>query len=210
MPRPSSSYLSIASCADRAADCNAQEARLQQAAAELGNETHLSLCRAAAANNVPEATLRHRLLGRQTKQASHANQQALTPAAETALLEHIQRCACSGFPLMPALIRDYANTILRGILGCSQAPDVGTSWLQGFLRRHPSIRSQWSRCLNNARLTGATKDNIWQFYNQLTLIMCNYAVPSTNIFNMDETGFMFGVGSSEQVLVPAGNQAARF
>lgn len=57
---------------------------------------------------------------------------------------------------------------------------------------------------------GATEDNICTFYDQLARIISEYAVPSGNIYNMNETGFMVGVGGSEHILVPAGNQAARF
>ena len=31
-------------------------------------------------------------------------------------------------------------------------------------------------------------------------IMREYSVASTNVFNMDETGWMFGLGASERVL----------
>ncbi|SPO30882.1 related to transposase [Ustilago trichophora] len=210
MTTPSVSKRSTTSRAARAADRDQQEARLQQAAAELGNGTYSSIRKAAAANNVPESTLRGRLSGVPTIKEGHASMQALTPAAETALLEHIRRCACSGFPLTPAQIRDYANTVSRGIPGCSDAPNVGRNWLQGFLLRHPSIRSHWSRCLDNARLTGTDKHGIQQWYQQLGNIVNEYSVASTNIFNMDETGFRFGQGGSERVIVPSGDQAARF
>ncbi|SPO31976.1 related to transposase [Ustilago trichophora] len=200
MTTPSISKRSTASRAARAADCDQQEARLQQAAAELGNGTFSSIRKAAAANSVPESTLRGRLSGVLTIREGHASMQALTPAAETALLEHIRRCACSGFPLTPAQIRDYANTVSRGIPGCTDAPDVGRNWLQGFLLWHPSIRSHWSRCLDNARLTGTDANGIQAWYQQLGRIVNEYSVLSTNIYNMDETGFRFGQGGSEQIL----------
>lgn len=40
--------------------------------------------------------------------------------------------------------------------------------------------------------------------------MRNYSVASTEIYNINETGFMLGQGSTEQVVVPAGDQAAQF
>ena len=40
--------------------------------------------------------------------------------------------------------------------------------------------------------------------------MREYRVASTNVFNMDETGFMFGLGSRERVIVPTGDLASRF
>ncbi|SPO28404.1 related to transposase [Ustilago trichophora] len=200
MTTPSISKRSTASCAARAADRDQQEAWLQQAAAELGNGTFSSIRKAAAANSVPESTLRGRLSGVPTIREGHASMQALTPAAKTALLEHIRRCACSGFPLTPAQIRDYANTISRGIPGCTDAPDVGQDWLQGFLLRHPSICSHWSRCLDNARLTGTDANGIQAWYQQLGRIVNEHSVLSTNIYNMDEIGFQFGQGGSEQIL----------
>lgn len=183
---------------------------MQQAAAELGNGDYDSIRKAAAAHNVPEAALRHRMEGRHPKKDAQTDQQRLMLAAETALVEHIRRCATSGYPLTPALLCQYANTITHPVPGGSQPPEVMHAWLQSFMLHHPTIHSHWSRCLDNARLTGATEEIIRQWFDQLGNIMREYHVTSTDVFNMDETGFMFGQAGTERVIIPSGDPASRF
>lgn len=210
MARPSSSKRSTAVRAASAADRDEREQRLQQAAVEVRQGAHDSIRKAAAAHNVPESTLRTRLAGTPPKKDAQVGQQSLTPAAESALVEHIRRCAYSGYPLTPANIREYANTISRRISGRVDAVDVGRNWLQGFLLRHPTIRSHWSRCLDNARLKGTDEEGIRSWFARFAAVVRDFSVSSGNIYNMDETGFMFGQGNSERVLVPADDKAARF
>lgn len=40
--------------------------------------------------------------------------------------------------------------------------------------------------------------------------MCEYGIASTNIYNMDKTGFQCGIGGSKRVVVTSGNPAAQF
>ncbi|SJX66448.1 related to transposases [Sporisorium reilianum f. sp. reilianum] len=116
-----------------------QEARLQLAADKLDNGQHDSLRKAVVAHNVPEATLRHQRKGHHTKKDAHANQQALLPIAETALLKHIQHCAYSSFPLMPALIREYTNDAIRAVPG--RFALIGRAALTMHVSREPRRRS---------------------------------------------------------------------
>ncbi|SJX66004.1 related to transposase [Sporisorium reilianum f. sp. reilianum] len=180
------------------------------AADELDNGQHDSLQKAAAAHNVPEATLRHRRKGRHTKKDAHADQQALPPVAETALVERIRHCGYSGFLLMPALIREYANDAIHAIPGRLDPVNVSASWLQAFLVRHPLIRSHWLRYLDNARFMGATEEVVRHWFVGLGEVMCDFHVVLTNIFNMDKTGFMFSQGASKHVVVASGDPASRF
>ncbi|CBQ69896.1 related to transposases [Sporisorium reilianum SRZ2] len=189
----------MASTADR----DARKARLQQASQELDNGLHDSIRKAAAANDVPEATLRHWRQGRPPKVEAQNDQQRLTPTEETGLLEYICRRACSGYPLTPTLLRDRTNEIIRSVPGCSQEPEVSHAWLQSFLLRHPAIRSHWSQCLDNTRLNGANETVVQEWFARLAKIMREFSVASTNVFNMDETGFMLGQAGSDggQVLL---------
>ncbi|CBQ73839.1 related to transposase [Sporisorium reilianum SRZ2] len=204
------SKCSVASWTASAADRDAREARLQQASQELDNGLHDSIRKAAAANDVPAATLRHWRQGRPPKVEAQNDQQHLTPTEETGLLEYIRRCACSGYPLTPALLRDCANEIIRSVPGRSQEPEVSHAWLQSFLLRHLAIRLHWSRCLDNARLNGANETVVREWFARLAEIMREFSAASTNVFNMDETGFMLSQAGSKQVVVPASEPAARF
>ncbi|SPO24922.1 related to transposase [Ustilago trichophora] len=210
MPRNPLSKRSVTYRAATASKRDQREGHLQLAISELEQGQHNSIRKAAAAHNVSESTLRHRMSGRQNKKAANEAQQALTCAAENAVITHIQRCACSGFPLTPAVVMQYANAVSRPLPAGGTLVKLSHAWLQSFLLRHPEIKSHWSRCLDNARLTGTDEASIQQWFTQLAAILREYNVSSTNIYNMDETGFMFGVGGREQVVVPSGDQAASF
>ncbi|GAC97421.1 transposase [Pseudozyma hubeiensis SY62] len=210
MPRNPTSKRSVPSRMAKAAERDRMEARLQQASVELSEGQHDSIRKAAAAHNVAEATLRHQIAGRCSKCSARDDLQALTPAAETALVDHIRRCACSRYPLTPSILRHYATTITRTDTSRSTTTKLSANWLQSFLIRHPSIRTHWSRCLDNDRLSAANEDTIRRWYTQLRVIMREYSVASTNVFNVDETGFMLGVLGTERIVVPAGDPSCRF
>lgn len=167
MTGPSISRRSKAYRTASAADRNAKEERLQQAVAKAGNGSYHSIRQLAADHSVPESTLRDRLAGRAPKKDAQTSMQAVPPAEESALLDIIRRCACSSYPLTPAQVRSYANTLTRSIPGRSEPVDVGKNWMQGFLCRHPEIRSHWSRCLDKARLTAVNEESIRQWHNRL-------------------------------------------
>jgi hypothetical protein len=136
--------------------------------------------------------------------------QSLSPASKTALVEYIQRCSCSGFLLTPAHVRSYANTIARPVPGQPGPIKVGQGWIRNFLLRHPDIKLSWLRCLDNARLKATDEAGIRSWFDRLADIFREYGVASTNILNMDKTGCPFRQTVSERVLVPDGDQAARF
>ena len=111
MSAPPSSKHAIASQTASAAEWAAKEACVQQAAVDWASGAYPSICKAAAFNDVAEATLHHCLADQVPKKDAQIGTQSLTPAAENALAKHIQHCACSGFPLTPSHICEYANTI---------------------------------------------------------------------------------------------------
>ena len=112
-------------------DRDAQETWLQQAATKLGNQMYSSLQQAATAHNVPELTLWHQMHGQQGRLNAPTDLQSLTSAAEIAIVDCIQCCTCSSYPLTLAQVCDYANTISCTILGHSQPIEVGCNWMKG-------------------------------------------------------------------------------
>lgn len=210
MPLHPFSKRSVVSRVATAASRDQRKARLQQASRDIDSGLYPSISKAAAANGVPATSLRYRRQGRQPKAAAQNQQQRLTPDEETGLVEYVRRRSYSGYPLTPARLREHADSIIRSVPTRSAEPRVSHAWLQAFLIRHPAIRSHWSRCLDNARLSGANKATVREWFARLNEIIREFSVASTNIFNMDETGFMFGQAGSERVVVPRGEPAARF
>ncbi|SJX60738.1 related to transposase [Sporisorium reilianum f. sp. reilianum] len=144
------------------------------------------------------------------KADAHTSQQALLPASENILLEHIRSSAAMGFLLNPADVQEFAQMLTRGSTNNLGLAKLGTNWLSLFLVHHPSIQSTWSRCLENAHIRGTDKDSIQKWFGRLQDTIMEYKISSSNIFNMDETGFVFGLSSSQHVIVPGSDPAGRF
>ncbi|CBQ71472.1 conserved hypothetical protein [Sporisorium reilianum SRZ2] len=210
MPRNTSKKTSRAGRTETAAAHNDHEEKIQRALAEWEAGQHASIGAAAAAHSVAKSTLHDPSKGKQTKQDAHSHQQALSPFNETTLLNHIRHCAAGGFLLNPADVRDFTEYLARGGSGDSGAVKLGHNWVSFFLNRHLSIQSRWSRCLENARIRGTDEDDIRQSFGRLQEVITEYKISSNDIFNMDETGFVFGLGGSQCVIVPGGNPASRF
>lgn len=117
MPAATKYPRNKASRAATAAEWEEKEAHLQQAAAEYNAGEHQSLGAAAAANHVPEATLRHRLKGRKPKRDAATDLQALSPASESALVDFIRGSSAGAFLLAPLMSAAMQNPSLGVFLG---------------------------------------------------------------------------------------------
>ncbi|CBQ69138.1 related to transposase [Sporisorium reilianum SRZ2] len=148
--------------------------------------------------------------GVQAKKDAQTNQQALSLAAESILVDHIRRCSATGFLLNPADVRDFASMLKESKAASSATEKISVSWMQSFLLRHPELKSTWSRCLENTRVRGTDEQTIQEWFSRFQEIITEYRISSKNIFNMDETGFVFGLGGSQHVIVPGGDPAGRF
>lgn len=160
MARCTNSKRSKAARAASAAAQDNKEALLQLAIAELQDGQHSSADAAAAAHGISGSSIRYRILRRTLKKHAQNKQQLLLLAAETTLVNHICHCSANGFPLNPSDICDYTNLLAHGIPGHSKLVEVGLTWVQCFLQCHPSLKSSWSRCLENAQLTGMDEEGI--------------------------------------------------
>lgn len=125
------------------------------------SNTYASATAAAAAHQVSKTTLLNRRKGKAPKKVAQVSQQTLPPAVETALANHIKVCAKGGFPLTPADISMYANCLAQQQDGTN--PGVGKKWLRNFLIQHPSLKSTYSRCVENAHIKAVNPEHIRQF-----------------------------------------------
>ena len=151
MPHNPSSRRSKASRSLSAAAREERESHVQLAVSELATGQHKSIAAAARTHELPESTVQHCLHGCIPKKEAQNNMQALLPASESVLVEHIQHCACSGFPLTPSDIHKFAHSLMHSSFAQGQPVKLGHCWLQSFLLHHPSITSSWSCCLDNAQ-----------------------------------------------------------
>src|SRR6266699_2266358 len=152
--------------------------------------------RAARDYGIPMTTLRHRLAGRQSKTTAHTSQQKLSSIQESRLAEWIRVQDALGLGPTHAQIRTFASRIL--LAGGSTA-GVGKHWLEGFLRRNPSVRTLQTRRMDAARVNGATTEVIQAWFPLLDLPAIK-KVMQADRRNMDETGLMQGMGANGLVL----------
>lgn len=123
-----------------------------QARTDISERQKLSLRGAAKLFNVPRSTLTDRFNGKQTRREAHEHQQNLTSAQEDLLVEWAQSMGRRGIPLTPTSLAEYASHI------CGF--DVGASWPQRFLDRHPELKLRWTQSLEQCRATAVNRANV--------------------------------------------------
>src|SRR6266566_5566336 len=111
----------------------------------------IPLRRAARDFGIPLTTLYDRRTNRQSKTTAYISQQKLSPIQENRLAEWIRIQDVLSLAPTHTQIRTFANRIL--LTGSSTA-DIGKHWLEGFLRRNPSVRTFQTRCIDTVRING--------------------------------------------------------
>ncbi|KZL65340.1 transposase [Colletotrichum tofieldiae] len=143
---------------------------------------------------IPEATVRQRLHGTQSRNTAFGRLQRLSQNQEGLLAEWISKQAALG----SAFCHQQVKGLAERMLGDGQRP-LGRKWMQRFLRRNPSIRTQRCRAIDARRINGATADIIQEWFHRLDLPAILPIKPA-NGWNMDETGILEGKGSNGLVL----------
>ena len=108
------------------------------------------------------STLRHRRLGRATREEESQRRQKLTPEEERFLVERCEHLGKCGFPVTIEELREHALHIYQqrvpeGVLGKNWAKD-------SFYHRHPEVRSKFSKQL----------DYKWQLCGNNKNLLSNY------------------------------------
>ena len=96
-----------------------------------------------------------------------------------------------GVPVTHGQIREFAGRVLA-IKG--DYKPIGKRWMEGFLRRNSILRTKRARNIDFVRVNGATTLIIKTWFQKL-LIPVITTIKSENLYNMDESGIMEGVGA---------------
>ncbi len=113
--------------------------------------------RAAYDYGIPEATLRHRRTGRQSKIDIYTSEQKLSPIQENRLAEWIRIQDALGLGPTYAQIHIFVSRIL--LAGGSTA-GIGKHWLKRFLQYNPSVKTLQTRRIDIAHINRATTEVI--------------------------------------------------
>jgi hypothetical protein len=174
-----------------------RELMIQKAIEDLKNGVYPSQKQAAAAYDIPRATLQERLNGRTNARVGHEQQQRLTPPQEDFLVEWILEEDQRGYPPSHARTREMASRILR--MNGDSTP-LGKRWITKFLQRNPRVASIVGRRIEASRVDSTSQEALLGFFTRFEEAQKQFNVLLENTWNMDEHGIALGVCTNSKVL----------
>ena len=151
---------------------------------------------------VPLSTLNHRANGRPSIEKKGEDQLYLTPLEEKALEKHLKLTSDLGNHVRIKFIRSLAFSIARQRSTTDKAiKPPGKNWPQGFVKRHPALKSKTLRPMDWKRHDNNIYDKILYWFKVIENVVKDPTILSENVYNMDETGVMLCMLGSVKVLV---------
>ena len=173
-----------------------KEARILLALQALKQDPKQSVRSIAKAYTLPEASLRYRIKGRPSRRDQPANSRNLTDLEESVLVREVLDLYSRGFPPRLSGIGDMADK-LRTTRGASR---VGPRWASNFVKRHPELRTRFTRKYDYQRAQCEDPAIIQGWFDLVRNVIAKYGIHEDDIWNFDETGFMMGQISSAMVV----------
>jgi hypothetical protein len=186
----------------RTAISNDKEERIRRAIAERAAE-RTALPELALKYGVPRTTLGDRLQGGRSMREAKAEEQSLNPYQEKALVKWVAQMESTGFPPRLDLFKAIAAHLAKQRAedeGDPKLAKLGCSWLRGFLNRHPEIAAKYAVSLDIPRELAGQPGPIRRYFELLGRLFKKYRFKRENIYNMDEKGFMLGMGNRAKVI----------
>ena len=147
--------------------------------------------RAAARNfGVPESTLRDKLNGRKTLNATEGRPTVLTTEQEKMIACHCIYMASVGYGYAGWQVVNCANNML-GELGVERQTPLTRRWLYTFLKRHLRIRMAKPSKMEASRRHALNTDNLkayFQKFEELCVESPWIQTQPQRVWNVDETG----------------------
>jgi len=168
-----------------------------RAAVKEVKDGQLKLRVAARAYNLPLGSLQRRVKGTVANTGHCSGRKAVLSARdEQALANHCLLLARRGFPLKRQQLRSLALQFCKQ-RGCGslvktaeETGMLGQHWLDGFLRRNPSVAIRKAESLSQARAIGLNAAVVDGWFNELGNFLQSKGVLNRGhkIWNFDETG----------------------
>ena len=187
-----------------------KEAKLQEAVASVLNKQHT--CHSAAlAFNVPRQTLYDRVKGKMPRNKAHEADQILSHAEEKELVQWITRLTISGYPPRYQTLREMAEEIRkRRVKNINENgmqlvvyDEIGTQWVQRFLRRHSELASVTPRSIDTVRIKEVSPERLQRWFDDLKKVVAECNIKPENMYNMDESGFAIGEKQASRCIINA-------
>ena len=179
-----------------------QEGRLLLALQAIENKEISSIRTAARQFNVPRSTLTDRINGRLFRSERRANSYKLSEIEEDLLLKWILSMDDRGGAPRPSTVREMANLLLVK-RGSNVIAPIGQNWATKFVKRHPELKSRFSRRYDYQRAKQEDPKVIREWFNTVQTTIQRYGILAEDIYNFDETGFAIGLTATAKVITRA-------
>ena len=174
-----------------------KDIRIQMALDALKNGHIKSQRAAASAYDISETTLRRRIRGAVSRPQKTANCQKLSATEESTLSAWILDMDKCGLPLQLSIVRHLAQLL---VFACLPSTTIGENWVNRYVKRHPELRSKYTRKYDYQRAKCEDSGLIKSWFMRVQETIQNYGILMEDIYNMDETGFQMGVTSTAKVV----------
>ena len=158
----------------------------------LRPEERFSYAQIAEKYGVSRTTLSRRHRGVQgSKKAQYANQQLLNPQQEDDLIKIIDKQSEKGLVASRQMIENFAREIAQ--------KEPGANWVSRFQRRHQS--KLMSACATGSDSSHREDESTFKYSQYFVLLrrkLDEYKVQPEDIYNVDEKGFLIGIGSKSE------------
>ena len=180
--RPSTVSMSHKSSSDVESIDELPQTERMVLAIKAYREDPKSMRRIAKQYGVPKSSLFDRINGAASKKEESQRRQRLSPQEEQAIVNWLLRLQGWGWPARTGQIRDLTTELLRK-KGDTKA--LGVNWVQKLLRRHHDLKSadKEHAMVRDRQIF----DNWFTLYSKAK---AEYSIYESDIWNMDEKGFM--------------------
>jgi hypothetical protein len=149
-----------------------------------------SIYKLATNFGVPYSSLRDRTKGALSSKEFHESQQLLGPGEEECLKDWCIQLAKWGWPLRICQLRAMAVELLRA-KGCTEL--LGVHWQERFFLQYPELRTKYLNRLDKNRFAAQDPIIISTWFNLYNDTIKENNIKPSDIYNMDEKGFMVGM-----------------
>lgn len=159
--------------------------------------SHVTLSRSAGNSHIPLSTF-------------NESKGWLNPTEAEAVVQYCEELANRGFPLSHRRLQDIVDNFIKVREGpSSNFVGVGKNWTNHFLEKHADrLSTYWSKSLDSKRgkAVNPTTNTLYLDSLEAALDEDGEPIPPHRIFQVDEIGFLYGVGEKERVIGSKGKK----
>ncbi|XP_046391537.1 MFS-type transporter clz9-like [Ischnura elegans] len=172
-------------------------------------EMGTSLRQAAKKYGIPFSTLQQRFMTQGMGDPRMGRKAVFTKEQEAEIVGNVKTLANMCYGLTPLQLRklvfEYAEKVNLKHRFNKDNRLAGKDWLEGFLKRNPSVSVRKPEATSLNRIRGFNREEISLFFENLEKVMVRYRFPPCKIYNMDETGLTV-VHETMKVIGPKGQK----